>query len=305
MLRTHSLPTLKLCGVALRAATFKIMTLALLPFLFAPFAFSGDVSFGNAALTVKINAADGSYTIGSTGAKSPIIQADVAAELDHHWIKCSDYPHHDAIGSDLDDALGTGKQMRVVSKGLTDRPDLIYTIRLYKDSPYGEIQVELKNRTQQSFQVQSLRSVEATGSAILDLHASPASDRVLSDSYSEDWPPLQIYDLGKAPDGMHRAVGSQLVYNQKSKESIFFGALTADRLLTILHLKTGSGSSGPTIAAFTVESTGTTEIQATEEGSGMREGDKENLIELNLPLAAGGSVSAERLMFAAGSDYHA
>jgi alpha-galactosidase len=54
-----------------------------------------------------------------------------------------------------------------------------------------------------------------------------------------------------------------------------------------------------------VESTGTTEIQATDEESGLREGSKENLIELNLPLPSGENMSAERLMFAAGSDYHA
>jgi len=32
-------------------------------------------------------------------------------------------------------------------------------------------------------------------------------------------------------------VGSQLIYNRKSKESLFLGALTSDRLLTIFHLK--------------------------------------------------------------------
>jgi alpha-galactosidase len=137
----------------------------------------------------------------------------------------------------------------------------------------------------------------------MNLHASAGADRVLSDSFSEDWPALQIYDLGKAPNGMHRAVGSQLIYNRQSKESVFFGALTSDRLLTILRLKT-EGSSAANVASFNVDSTGTTEIQATEGESGMREGPKENLVELSLPLADGASMSAERLMFAASSDYH-
>jgi hypothetical protein len=128
---------------------------------------------------------------------------------------------------------------------------------------------------------------------------------VLSDSFSEDWPPLRIYDLGKSPDGMHRAVGSQLVYNRQSKESVFFGALTSDRLLTIFHLKTQLGFDGLTIAALTVDSTGTTEIHATDEESGLRGGPRENLIELSLALPSGGSMASERLMFAAGSDYHA
>ncbi len=84
---------------------------------------------------------------------------------------------------------------------------------------------------------------------------------------------------------------------------MFFGALSSDRFLTIMHLKTQSGSNGPTIAFFTVESTGTTEIQATDEESGLRGGPADNLIELSLPLANGESMTSERVMFAAGNDY--
>ena len=116
---------------------------------------------------------------------------------------------------------------------------------------------------------------------------------------------MQIYDLGKAPKGMHRAIGSQLIYNRESRESLFLGALTSNRLLTIFHLQTKSSPSNEiAIASYTVDSTGTTEIQATDEESGLREGPAENLIELNIPLPAGASVTSERLMFAAGKDYH-
>src|SRR5260370_41118448 len=104
---------------------------------------------------------------------------------------------------------------------------------------------------------------------------------------------------------MHRGVGSQLVYNQQSQESVFFGALTSDRLLTILHLQTQPTASGPQIAGFTVDSTGTTEIHATDEESGLREGPSENLIELQLALPTGESIFSKRRMFAAGSAYHA
>jgi alpha-galactosidase len=116
---------------------------------------------------------------------------------------------------------------------------------------------------------------------------------------------LQIYDLGKAPNGMHRAVGSQLIYNRESKESLFLGALTSSRFLTILHLQTQSSSpGGPGIASYTVDSTGTTEIQATDPESGLKDGPAENLIELSVPLPAGESLTSERVMFAAGRDYH-
>jgi hypothetical protein len=104
---------------------------------------------------------------------------------------------------------------------------------------------------------------------------------------------------------MHRAVGSQLIYNRESKESMFLGALTSDRFLTIIHLQTQSASNGSSIATFTVDSTGTTEIQATDSESDLREGPAENLIELNVPLPAGESITSERLMFAVGTDYHA
>ena len=273
-----------------------------LTLMLVPLAYSADAELGNDALLVRISAADGSYSITAKEAESPVIRAEVGAELDHRWIKSAEYPRHEIADSDFENALGRGHQVVVRSTGLPDRPDLTYTLRLYQSRPLGEIQVELENHCGRSFEVESIRGVEALGDEILNLQADPGSDRVLSDSFSEDWPPLRIYDLGKAPDGMLRAVGSQLVYNQQSKASVFFGALTSDRLLTIIHLKT---KPGPGLASFTVDSTGTTEIQATDEESGLRDGPRENLIELSLPLANGGTLVSERLLFAAGSDYHA
>jgi alpha-galactosidase len=271
---------------------------------FTPFAFAADVELKNDGLLVRISD-NGSYTIAARGAASPVIRAGVAAEVDHRWTKSADYPKHEIADSDFDDTLGRGHQAIVASTGLPDRPDLTYTIRVYDAQPFGDIQVQIQNHSGKTLEIQSIRSVEATGEDILNLHASPSADRVLSDSFSEDWPPLQIYDLGKSPNGIHRAVGSQLVYNQQSKESVFWGALTSDRLLTILHLKTKPGAGGSAIDGFTVDSAGTNEIQATDEESGLRDGPRENVIALSLPLPTGGNVSSERLMFAVGSDYHA
>ena len=264
-----------------------------------------DTELRNAELLVRIDSADGSYSISAKGGVSPTVRAGVGAYVDHHWIKSAEYPKHEIAASDFQDTLGRGRQITVRATGRPDRPDLTYTIRLYEARPFGEIQVQVQNHSGRGVEVQSIRSLEAEGKAILNLDASPLSNRVLSDSYSEDWPPLRIYDLCKAPGGMHRAVGSQLVYSQQSKKSVFFGALTSDRLLTILHLQTEAASNCSRIATFTVDSTGTTEIHATEEESGMRGGPRENLIELNLPLPNGESISSERLMFAVGSDYHA
>lgn len=289
---------------------FLFLSCAIAAWLLQVFAFGADVvpkniELKNAALVVRISSADGSYTISERGSPSPVIRAGVSSEIDHQWVKSAEYPTHNVTESDFDDVLGSGHQATITSTGLPHKPDLVYTIRVYATQPFSDIQVQVQNHAGQAFEAQRIRSVDAMGNDILNLHANAAADRVLSDSFSEDWPALQIYDLGKAPNGLHRAVGSQLVYNQQSKESVFFGALTSDRLLTIIHLKPKSTSAGAAVAGFDVESAGTTEIQATEEESGMRDGPRENLIDLNLPLPDGGSVSSERLMVAAGSDYHA
>ena len=271
--------------------------------LLGPLAHAADTELRSESLRVRISA-DGSYVI-AAGNSSPIVRAGVAAEVDHHWIKSAEYPKHEVADSDFEDSLGSGRQATVTFTGLANQPDLIYTIRVYTSRPFGEIQVQVRNKAGRTIEVQSLRSVEAMGSAMVDLHGNPSADRVLSDSFSEDWPPLQLYDLGKAPNGMHLAVGSQLIYNQQSKESVFFGALSADRLLTILHLQARSGSNGAGISGLTVDCAGTTEVMATNEESGVREGRKENIVELSLPINNGETLSSEPLMFTAGSDYHA
>ena len=297
--------TLNLHRSAPRSGVRNFTLWAVITSFLVPFAYAAEIELRNAELLITISSGDCSYTIKTKGTTSPVLRARIAAEVDHHWINSTDYPKHEIGESSFEDSLGRGHQAIVTATGLSDRPDLSYTIRVYDNQPFGDVQVQVQNHSARAVEVQRIRSLEAVGEQVLDLHASPGSDRVLSDSFSEDWPPLQIYDLGKAPNGMHRAVGSQLVYNRQSKQSVFFGALTSDRLLTIFHLKTQPGSDGPTIAGFTVDSTGTTEIQATDEESGMREGPRENLIELSLPLPSGGSMASERLMFAAGSDYHA
>ncbi len=223
-----------------------------------PLAYAAEIDLTNSELLIRISSGDGSYTIGMKGTTAPALRARIAAEVDHHWINSTDYPKHEISESSFEDALGRGHQAMVTSTGLSDRPDLSYTIRVYDNQPFGDVQVHVQNHSARAFEVQSIRSLEAVGEQI-----------------------------------------------RQSKESIFFGALTSDLLLTIFHLKAQPGSDGPTITGFTVDATGTTEIQATDEESGLREGPQDNLIKLSLPLPSGGSMASERLMFAAGSDYHA
>jgi hypothetical protein len=99
-------------------------------------------------------------------------------------------------------------------------------LQLYTQNPYGTVQVRVRNETHKAISVQAIRSVEAMGNPIVNLGGRPADERILSDSFSEDWPDLVIYDLADAPGGMHRGVGSQLIYNRTTKQSLFLGALT-------------------------------------------------------------------------------
>ncbi|MGA2171212.1 MAG: alpha-galactosidase, partial [Terracidiphilus sp.] len=273
-----------------------ILSLALL-------AHATDTTLRNKQEFVVVHSGDGSYEIGQQNRS--VVHARVAVMVDHNWVASSDFPQHRISESSFDDALGHGREATVQCTGLPSRPDLSYAIRLYDNIDAGDIRVEIQNHTGKSVTVQSLRSVEAIGDKPLDMNASASSDRVLSDSFSEDWPPLTIYDLGKAPGGMHRAVGSQLIYNQESKESIFFGALTSDRFLTIMHLKTNLDAQRATgVASYTVDSTGTTEIQATDPESGLSHGPAKNLVELSLPVAPEAALGSERLMFALGNNYY-
>ena len=258
----------------------------------------------NGTLFVTVNGQDGSYQFGPTGSQSAL-QASIGALIDHTWLRPGSYPSHSVSESPFSDALGSGKQLTVTCSGLRGSPDLIYVLQLYTQNPYGTIQVRIRNGTGKATSVQAIRSVEATGDSIGSLGGRPSDDRILSDSFSEDWPDLVIYDLGGTPDGMHRGVGSQLIYNRKTMQSLFLGALTSDRFLTLLRLKAVGKGTDAKIASYNVESTGTTEIQkALSEAETLEPKHlKSDRIELSLPLNPGDEMSSERVMFAAGSDY--
>ncbi|MGA8199159.1 MAG: hypothetical protein WB814_03790, partial [Candidatus Sulfotelmatobacter sp.] len=297
--RLHKTPASRIRGAKI--------ALRLMPWLviFASPAMTAQVIANPQGPAVSVQERDGTYEIQTAAGAHAVIQARVAAEIDHKWVRSTDYPKHEVLQTTFTDALGRGKTITVTSSGIANFPNLAYRLQIYDGQAFGVVEVEVENQTTNSVTIQSLRSLEAIGDKIIDLDGTQTSDRVLSDSFSEDWPPLQIYDLGKALQGMHRAVGSQLIYNRESKESLFIGALTSDRFLTIIHLQTHlSPPSGSGIASFTVDSTGTTEIQASDPESGLREGPAENLIELNVPLAADESITSEPVMFAAGKDYH-
>ncbi len=260
----------------------------------------------NEVLSLTVNAQDGAYELSLHDGQN-VLKSRVAAEVDHQWLRSSDYPRHQASESAFEDDLGPGREVTVTCSGLDGKPDLVYVLQLYKQRPYGTVQVKVQNSAGKELTVQAIRSVEAIGEPILNLGAgnpsgSQAADRVLSDSFSEDWPDLVLYDLGAAPGGMHRGAGSQLIYNRESKQSLFLGALTSDRFLTLMHLKAEGTGTNTTIASFNVESTGTTEIQKDFD---LENAPADDQVELSLPLKPGEGMVSERLLFEAGLDYHA
>lgn len=246
---------------------------------------------------IAVDAADGTYTIFDPVSKKPILHSRVAAEIDHHWVNSSDYLQHTVSRESVTDGFGPGTQLTITNTGLRGQPDLIYFLQLHANPDFVTIAVRVRNSGSSPITVQAFRSVEALGPAIADLGGPDASDRILSDSFSEDRPNMAIHNLADVPNEMHLAVGSQLIYNLGTKRSVFLAALTSDKFLTILRLHVAKDH----ISSYEVDSAGTTEL--TKENS-LKTSPSEDKIELSLPVAPGAELSSERLLISTGTDYH-
>jgi hypothetical protein len=245
---------------------------------------------------------DGAYAITSPAIPGAVVRSGVEASVDSHLLRSEDYPRHQVIQSEFQDDFGSGSKLTITHSGLAGTPDIVCILRLYRDHSWGDIEVKVHNSTDRGISVQAIRSLDVTGAPVINLGGPASSDRILSDSYSEDRPQLAIRELAGGPNGVHRAVGSQLIYNRQSSESLFLGALTSDRLLTIFHLKEQTDGDGARIVSYEAVATGTTEIM---KGESLRESPASEQVELGLGVKPGDCLSSERLMFAVGTDYHA
>jgi hypothetical protein len=253
------------------------------------------------SLTVALNS-DGSYSIARNGRSGSVLHSNIEADVNGAVLESSAYPQHKMVQSEFHDEFGSGVKLIVTHTGLPGKPDLVCTVRLYHDRSWGDIAVEVHNTTDKAVSVQAIRSIQTVDSPVIDLNGPVSADRVLSDSYSEDRPQLAIHDLGDAPKGMLRAVGSQLIYNRTSGESLFLGTLNADLLLTVFHLKVQGAGADAKIVSYEAASTGTTEIMKEES---LRNSPPTEQVSLSLPIEVGATLSSERLMFDIGTDYHA
>ena len=228
--------------------------------------FSAAQSSGHEqSLQVSVNSADGQYTIAMTGSAAYALRAGIGAKVDGHWLHASDYPQPAIQHSQVQGFLGEATEWQVTYAGLKGQPDLIYHLRAYSNEPFGDIQVTVRNTTGKPIHVESIRSLDATAgpitnSGVIDLGGPILDDRVLSDSFSEDRPAMTIRNFADAENQMHRAVGSQLIYNRQSHQSLFLGALSSDRFLTMLRIHLSGSGDATRVASYEVDSTGTTEM---------------------------------------------
>ena len=248
----------------------------------------------NEQLLIGANAQNGGYTLRQQNGPAQLT-AGVAAKVNGRWLHSSDYPKHLVVSS----IVGRGEGLTITNSGSRSNPDLLCSLRLHANPAYAEIAVEVRNSTQKQIEVQGLRLIEVREPRDLTLGGPDSTDRILSDSFSEDRPAMSIHDFGDDKDGLYRGVGSQLIYNLESRNGIFVGALTSEKWLTVLRLHAQPQNK---TASYEVDSTGTTEL---ENENSLQTSPPEDHIELSLPVAPGKSISSEKIMVALGRDYHA
>jgi alpha-galactosidase len=252
------------------------------------------------ALLVSVDA-HGTYRVGLKGTSAPTLVSGVAAQVDGRWLRASDYPSCRVARSAGQGPLGPATVWDVTCSGLKAAPELSYRLRAYGAVPFADLTATVRNTSSRPVQITAIRAVDAGGGDIADLGAPAGNERVLSDSFSEDRPAMSIHELADTRHGMHRAVGSQLIYNRVSRESLFLGALGSDRFLTILRLRVASAAGNPRITSYQVDSTGTTEI---EDENSLEHAAADDRITLSLPVAPGGTLSSEALALSISRDYH-
>ena len=252
------------------------------------------------ALHVSVDA-HGNYRLGLQGAAAPTLVSGVAAQVDGHWLHATDYPACRTEHTAGQGPLGAATVWDVTCSGLKAAPELTYRLRVYSALPFADITAAVRNTSARPVDVEAIRVVDASAGDIADLGARTDSERVLSDSFSEDRPAMAIHALADTRHGMHRAVGSQLIYNRVSGESLFLGALSSDRFLTILRLRVASTAGAPRVVSYLVDSTGTTEM---EEENSLQNAAAADRVTLSLPVAPGAVLSSEALALSISHDYH-
>ena len=252
-------------------------------------------------LTAQVDAAHGSYSLVAADGVAGLHDAQIAVKVGDAWLQTSSYPAPSIAQSNFQGELGSGRAWTVTYRGDRAKPTLVYRLRVYADRPFADVAVTLHNTTGRTLEVERFRPVEVAGPRGIDLNGMEAEDRVLSDSFSEDRPGMRIRDFDDPVDGMHRGVASQLIYNRDSGESLFLGALTSNKMLTVLRLHVTGEGEATQLARYEVDDEGTTEL--TRQYS-LKGAPQDELVTLKLAVKPGASLSSERLLIGLSGDYH-
>lgn len=253
------------------------------------------------ALQANVNAAHGSYSLVSADGLAGLHAALIEVKLDHAWLKVGSYPKPSISQSKFQGELGSGRAWTVTYRGGKNKPTLIYRLRVYAHHPFADVVVTLRNTTARTLEVEKFRPVEIAGEQGIELGGPREADRVLSDSFSEDRPEMRIRDFNDPAGRMHRGVGSQLIYNRDSGESLFLGALTSNELLTVLRLHVTGQGAATRLARYEVDDEGMTELTSQYSLKGAPPNE---LVALKLAVKPGASLSSERLLIGLSKDYH-
>ena len=154
------------------------------------------VTIQNSELVIEASQVDGTYTVRSTEKVPLSVAARVGAKINGQWVFSTQYAQHKTVTSAVADNLGESSQILMSNTGLAGQPDLICALRLHSKPAFAEIQVEVRNSTEKPVTVQGIRVLETQNSPVISMGASESSERVLSDSWSEDRPSMSIRQAG-------------------------------------------------------------------------------------------------------------
>ncbi len=101
------------------------------------------------SLSVSINS-DGSYAIARSDLPGAVLRSKVEADVNDGVLQSSAYPRRKIAQSEFHDEFGSGSKLIVTHTGLAGKPDLVCTIRLYKEQSWGDIAVEVHQHDGQS-----------------------------------------------------------------------------------------------------------------------------------------------------------
>jgi len=228
-------------------------------------------------------------------------EATAAVEVDHQWLHAADYAKPAIAHTREAGELGEADCWTVKFPGDAVKPELILRLRAYSQHPFADLQLTVRNQTGHAITIQDIRPISISAPNGIDLGGPASDDRVLSDSLSEDRPTMSIRDLADGPDGMHRGIGSQLIYNRKSGLSFFVGALTSDKFLSIFQAHLAPSGAPPAISSWDADDAGTTELIRNWS---LRGAPQQDQVELSVTVAPGQELKSERLLLSLDSDYH-